>query len=660
MHLIYRPTILTKGLVCLFHVLFFKISFANELPCGERRLFKDGSELTSTYDAAYHYVESGSVTMKDGFVAKPGFSIKPSVNCSQTRPALEELIYKYAPRLVHDGDENYHMASAEWFLNRSKLMDYTDDCDLLDEDCTDPPDVICELASDCASLTNSEYRWNDNIRLNRLYDAVRFGERDSAKTYVNVQRAYYQNFPAINDYIEIQYWFFYPWNGDQGFGSNALHEGDWEHVKVIVGYDGQLKKLWASSHGDGEAYNPDDVEKENGHPIFYVANESHAIYHNKGNNQGVYDNTDGNGWVFDAWDAGRLEIVEIDPVLQNHACTPTNRSWLDYAGRWGADSKGPVGPKENRDVWQGKNTDFGHDYIPDNVTYYPESVITGEKSICYNVSYDYNIFAHFPYQVEWTAENYFTVQTSTNSVLTLQAKSNSYNASGQIRANVKLLHPNGFDIEYKNLRKNVWLGPPNTSAFDLCLDHEFTCSADASIMYNGAFDVASVDWSIAGAADLPPPNERDVYKAVLTAQHGGGGYTVYANVHNTCGSFEKSVSGTMDSSCTDPFLRIQEEQNADSVAVVQEPEPIILTDYQLFPNPTTGEVKIGLVSDGQPLTNIRTEVFNYSGRVVDRFSFEELDSPYLTLDLSSQEKGIYLVRVFQEEVPVFENKIIKQ
>ncbi|WP_422361781.1 Vps62-related protein [Reichenbachiella sp.] len=666
MHLIYRPNLSTKVLVCLIGMLLSQFSFANELPCGQRRLFKDGTELTSTYDAAYHYAEDGSVTMKDGFVAKPGFSIQPSLNCSQTRPALEELVRKHAPQIRHYSQENYHMASMDWFLKRAKIVKQNGL-------------FFTDIQLNISDENIQNYSLGEEYKLTKKINEAKYGYIDSALCYVHIQRAYYQSLPHLNDDIEIQYWLFYPWNGDQNGGNSFSHEGDWEYVKVIVARDGSLKKVITSEHETYNVYNPDDVQMYNHitqtidnqgtHPVLYSANESHALYNDTGWQHKVYDPTNNGGDWFDCWD--NYEIIELGNAYSNYpeypapdklsilnsGVVPTKPNWINFNGRVGKD--GPIMPKKHREKWRGMVTYYDFDYIPDQIAYYPESVIIGEKSICYNVDYDFSLLVHVPYEVNWTAKDHFTVESSTNPVLTTRAKSSSYNSSGQIKANAILKYPGGFDVKYQNLKKNVWFGPPSSEAFTLDLDHEFTCSADASIMYNGAFDVTSVDWSIAGAADLPPPGERNVHKAALTAQPGGGGYTVYANVHNTCGSYEKSASGTMDNSCTDPFLRTQEEQMSDSVSVTTEPNPILLTNYQLFPNPTTGQVQIGLVSNREPLTNIRTEVMDYSGRMVDSFSFDRLESPYLDLDLSSQEKGLYLIRVYQADVPVFESKILK-
>ena len=58
------------------------------------------------------------------------------------------------------------------------------------------------------------------------------------------------------DWIDLQYWFFYPYNsktvGVWPFKSGA-HEGDWEHLTLVL--DGQEKPqyMWLSQHGTGRA-----------------------------------------------------------------------------------------------------------------------------------------------------------------------------------------------------------------------------------------------------------------------------------------------------------------------------------------------------------------------------------------------------------------------
>ena len=90
---------------------------------------------------------------------------------------------------------------------------------------------------------------------------------------------------------EISYFIYYPYNR----GKKVLktlwgnHEGDWEHGTIRFKWkevDGNLQLLpyevYLSAHHFGTTAKWEEVEKENGHPVFYSAKGSHGMYFHEG------------------------------------------------------------------------------------------------------------------------------------------------------------------------------------------------------------------------------------------------------------------------------------------------------------------------------------------------------------------------------------------
>lgn len=679
MHLFYRPTTYTHGLVRFVCILFSYAVFANDPPCGQRRLFKDGTELTSTFDAAYHYVEDGSVTMKDGFVAKPGFSIKPSLDCSQTRPALEELVKKYAPILVHSSQEDHEMSSVEWFLSRSDLWDEGNGT------------LICEAPlNDCDFPTD----WIGDYEI-QVRNGDHYGEFETAKAYVHIQTAYYQSGSFEESDIEIQYWFFYPYNYHT-FRA-ARHQGDWEAVKVVVDHLGNLKFVLTSTHGDWNRYYPGSFQEEGTNPVLHVDNGSHAI----GNGACVAedctsDYIESNGYRFESWRDEKYEIVDIDPRIVNHAVIPSNPKWLHYKGQWGGSdseqilywesSSSPGGPLVHWDEYYSKDPIYpSYDYTYErDDTYANEVSILGATTICdmNELTYSHSKYSSLDYSIEWSASNVYSVISGVGNTFTTKRASLEKVENGRINSEILVHHLSGYDSRYK-FSKKTWLGIPTSNAFSLSESYPQstngytsegsetqtsamppnppTCgNAQLKVSFVDGFIPTSVNWSRNDGNFTIEDEGWDINESFVelkAEEEGEISGAISLTLVNSCGS--ETIEWTIQYICEgeeSAEARVIDAHEDNSVIEKVE----LLTNYQLYPNPTTGEVKIGLVSDGEPLTNIRAEIFDFSGRAVEAFAVDELDGSYFNLDLSGYENGLYMVRVFQEETPVFESKVLKQ
>lgn len=194
----------------------------------------------------------------------------------------------------------------------------------------------------------------------RIDDSLRPGSLDRAKALVRVR-------PWNWLFTDLQFWFFYPFNGPgraevcasgnwcdiQFFDELGRHYGDWECVTLRV--DNRTKELisvYMSRHAGGQwitrGNNFEQILQFAGtHPQIYAALHSHAHYSTPGAHDyyrawekdyfigtasvDLRDLTDGDGPVFSTYLPGKYLIISSalpgSPV--------TEPEWLQFAGRWG-------------------------------------------------------------------------------------------------------------------------------------------------------------------------------------------------------------------------------------------------------------------------------------------------------------------------------------
>jgi len=84
---------------------------------------------------------------------------------------------------------------------------------------------------------------------------------------------------STDEYIVLQYYFFYAFNDWRYHDGINFHEGDWEAVFVFLDpHTQQIKYVGLSQHHEGEYREWGDVEQWEHHPVVYVATGSHANY----------------------------------------------------------------------------------------------------------------------------------------------------------------------------------------------------------------------------------------------------------------------------------------------------------------------------------------------------------------------------------------------
>lgn len=609
---------------------------------------------------------------------------------------LEELVYKYAPQIRHYSEENYHMASMDWYLPRAKIVEYVKGPGFFGH-LTDRELNITE-----SNIIDDKYA-DERFKITRKVSEAKYGDPRTAKTYVHVQKAHYQDKPYLNDDIDIQYWFFYPWNGDQGednipFTDDADHEGDWENVTITVDGKGNLKRVFASSHGAGETYGPEGVSKVPGRDniIIYAANESHAMYNDKGYNHpdaAFLDPCDDGGLWFSSWEPGRIEIVEIgnlykgyqnyspgtdaiDILHESFGQQETKPAWLNFIGRWG--TNGVVGPKKNVAGWMGIKPERSHSSIylalenslfqPPRFHFYdykrtdalPSFLIVGSGSIC---SSEYTTFsADIPENSEvlsWDINPKKMVRRE-DSGSDLKLKSNS---RGTIKITAKIrTHYNGYFID-DIVSREVWVGAPHdmNGSMGGYVSGSITVSeGDIEKYYHINATIPGYagtnDWSIPSSRFSA--NDWGYYSnagAFINTIVGSNSGWVKVRRKNACGvSDYVSLYVTTDSGggIGDGTYRISGE-----LPIEEELNSMKLEGNEtlVYPNPANNQVTVLIkdVSNDQPST---VQIINVNGQVV---LSKPVSTSKTTLAISGLKKGVYFVKISNEEETTMKKLIVQ-
>lgn len=226
------------------------------------------------------------------------------------RPALHAVVEQFAPEVRLHPEERYFPSSVSWYLQRTSLRD-------------------------APAVGASFLHIPDDA--NRQH--VRAGDLDNARTYVHAR-------PRGEDGLDIQYWFFFPYNGPLiGGPAGGAHEGDWEHITVRLDASWRrIQKVFFAAHdAEGRWHEPKDLQfSHETHPVVYSARYGHASYPTAGlQSRGMLpaDRTADGGAIWQTWLSFKI-IAGPDGLRSDLA-------WLDFAGRWGRPGtffSGPHGP----------------------------------------------------------------------------------------------------------------------------------------------------------------------------------------------------------------------------------------------------------------------------------------------------------------------------
>jgi hypothetical protein len=264
-----------------------------------------------------------------------------------TEQQLRTAIATYGPVLRFHPAEQYKMCSVEWFLQHATLHDKKTGSDIRHP-------TVAQLP------TEPEEAGRYWLVLD---DGAKGGNPSTAKGYVHAL------WTPSHDYTDLQFWFFYAYNGPGTAHVNGLvmdtivhtgnvdlaplgeHFGDWECCMVRI--DNNTKQpigIWLSQHSSGQYFNASELNqfaRVNGQQfVVYASRNGHAVYPQPGSNYTEHykippggipaalefflrNDTAAGG---QSLDCGKLyEIVSADWLEPQIAPA----QWLRYPYRWG-------------------------------------------------------------------------------------------------------------------------------------------------------------------------------------------------------------------------------------------------------------------------------------------------------------------------------------
>ena len=234
-------------------------------------------------------------------------------------------VLRFAPEIRLHSEESNEPSSVSWFLERVRMRR---DIFGPDEHILDRGDVTIETL---ISQSDGGEHSGDGSRQTQFFleihgddkETTKQGDLASAECYVHFRRD-----PAHFSSFDIQYWFFYPYNGF----SVGEHEGDWEHITVGVTPDfDHIRRIFFSTHAGGDWLNRPEVDfNETGHPIVYSAKGSHASYSETGAHHRTGlpdDHTDDGGPIWQTWKNLKAVGETFRPI--------NGQLLVKYTGRWG-------------------------------------------------------------------------------------------------------------------------------------------------------------------------------------------------------------------------------------------------------------------------------------------------------------------------------------
>lgn len=270
----------------------------------------------------------------------------------------DQLLWRFAPVVrLHPGDA-YRPSSADWYIARTHMRFHHSGCSddqILNKGQITTGNVDLQSHQNkngwpgCGHNSSRQYsdmrtpnsRFFLQIPNDSAEGTTRLGAPSNDWTcYAHVRRA-----PGSSTQYDVQYWFFYPYNGALAAGAGG-HEGDWEHITVRVWDDGTtISEVYYSAHNDeGQWYPAWQLSYTgDGRPVAYSAVNSHASYPwaDTWDRNNLPDDQTADGGP--AWDCRRgvWNVGEYGRPLNK------GRYWLNYSGRWGEIGEifsGPWGP----------------------------------------------------------------------------------------------------------------------------------------------------------------------------------------------------------------------------------------------------------------------------------------------------------------------------
>jgi Vacuolar protein sorting-associated protein 62 len=280
-----------------------------------------------------------------------------------SRAEVEQLIQEFGPEMRLDSKERYFMDDPDAILNSGRvalqwgMVHDPDDYDTFSINGLRSAPLGSEAALPAVlrQARRDPRAGRPGFRMwLKLDDSLMAGHQARAQALVSVVDA------PHDSYLDLQFWFFYPYNGPGKFyvrigklaqdhvrlRTAGRHYGDWEHVTLrLAPKPWRLRDVYLSRHSISKWMGGiSRLHFAGQHPIIYIAAYSHAHYPAPGTHYyrrvwfkdfwiakvtvDLEDWTD-DGAEFDTWRHYRL----IHSNLAGWRLTPP--AWYNLAARWG-------------------------------------------------------------------------------------------------------------------------------------------------------------------------------------------------------------------------------------------------------------------------------------------------------------------------------------
>ena len=249
----------------------------------------------------------------------------------------ESLAVQFAPVLRFTSGEKFYPTSVDYVVSSSTLMQ------------RGTAGIFSSIVSSDLSPSNLGSFTGEDLYLDNNFGSLENIAADYASTVSSLGYYTYVHVTNSGSQTVIQYWFLYVFNN----GPLNEHQGDWEVIEIFFDNSGDPERAIYSQHGAGENAAWGDIEKQNNHPIVYVAQGSHANYFRSYQGKMGIEND------IVAADGKTIQPDELNIVILGEpGSQPADQSWLNFAGRWGywgneqevaLGMAGPLGPVYNQD-----------------------------------------------------------------------------------------------------------------------------------------------------------------------------------------------------------------------------------------------------------------------------------------------------------------------
>ena len=279
---------------------------------------------------------------------------------------VDPLILQYAPVLYFHPDEDYFPMDVNSYINASALWDQSGVDTQLYSSTSLTFEVFEDLVGSGADTSNYYLSFSDpnakkSIDIDNAYKV--YADIRSKDLYATTTYYYKMNASTEDgrEFIVLQYWYFYAMNNWKEQGGRNDHEGDWESVFVFLNNSNSTKPYpqyvaYSAHLNDGDPkgdilqydsvrreWESNEVVKEDGRPVSFVALGSHANYPN--NNGGEH--------VVPGIDKDFIDLTGTTRVVNFtfQGIDSESSSWDQYQGKWGTDvslspgGSGPQGPR---------------------------------------------------------------------------------------------------------------------------------------------------------------------------------------------------------------------------------------------------------------------------------------------------------------------------